>query len=81
MNRRHPMTGGRDEDDALRVVATVRSEPEAELIRQRLAQAGISAVAQRSIGGPEWGASGSRYVYVRAAELERARAVLGENAE
>jgi hypothetical protein len=81
MNRHDPMPGGRDEDDELRVVATVGSEPEAELIRQRLAQAGISAVAQRSIGGPEWGASGSRYVYVRAAELERARAILGENEE
>jgi hypothetical protein len=66
-----------EDGDALRVVATAEGEPEAELIRQRLAQAGIGAVVQRTIGGPEWGASGSRYVYVPAAELELARSVLG----
>lgn len=61
----------------LRVVATAGSEPEAEVMRQRLAEAGIASVAQRTIGGPEWGSSGSRYVYVQAGELERARDVLG----
>jgi hypothetical protein len=65
------------EETALQVVATAGSEPEADVIRQRLESAGISSVAQRTIGGPEWGASGSRYVYVRVHDLERARDVLG----
>ncbi len=71
------MSTGGDERDGLQVVATADSEPEAEVIQQRLAAAGITAVAQRTIGGPEWGASGARYVYVQAADLERAREVLG----
>jgi hypothetical protein len=60
----------------LQVVATAENEAEAELIRGRLAGAGIHAVAQRAIGGPEFGASGSRYVYVAAGDLERAKALL-----
>jgi hypothetical protein len=60
----------------LRVVATAENEAEAELICGRLAGAGINAVAQRAIGGPEFGASGSRYVYVAADDLERAKALL-----
>jgi Putative prokaryotic signal transducing protein len=61
---------------ALRVVATAANESEAELFRQRLAQAGIQAQSERVIGGPEWGASGARYVYVAATDLERARELL-----
>jgi putative signal transducing protein len=61
---------------ALRVVATAANEAEAELFQQRLAQAGIQATLERVIGGPEWGASGARYVYVAATDLERAREVL-----
>jgi hypothetical protein len=64
------------QDHALQVVATAGSVPEADLICQRLAEAGIQAMAQRSIGGPEWGASGSQYVYVQARQLARAREVL-----
>jgi hypothetical protein len=60
----------------LKVVATAVHQAEAELIRARLAQAGISAIEQRAISNPEFGASGGRYIYVQAAELERARAVL-----
>jgi 3-hydroxyisobutyrate dehydrogenase-like beta-hydroxyacid dehydrogenase len=60
----------------LRVVATTVNEADAELVAQRLAQAGIQAISQRVTGGPEMGASGARYVYVAAAELERAREVL-----
>ena len=59
------------------VVAAAANEPEAELIRQRLEVEGIAAIVQRSIGSVEWGSSGSRYVYVQAGELERARALLG----
>ena len=61
---------------ALLVVATVANEAEAELFQQRLAQAGIQARSERVIGGPEWGASGARYLYVEATDLERAREVL-----
>jgi hypothetical protein len=64
-------------DANLRVVTTAGSEPEADVIGQRLADAGIPSVAQRTIGGPEWGSSGARYVYVQAGDLERAREVLG----
>jgi hypothetical protein len=66
-----------DDDAGMRVLATVASEPEADLMRQRLANADIASVSQRTIGGPEFGLSGARYVYVQAAELERARDVLG----
>jgi hypothetical protein len=66
---------------ARRVVATAANEAEAELFQQRLAQAGIQATFERVIGGPEWGASGARYVYVEATDLERARAVLKPSAE
>lgn len=60
----------------LRVAATAANGAEAELILQRLAQVGIVATSQRTIGGPEWGESGSQYVYVEAADLERARELL-----
>lgn len=62
--------------DERRVVTTADNEAEAELICGRLAEAGIHAVAQRAIGGPEWGASGSRYIYVAAGDYERAKAWL-----
>ena len=62
---------------ALRVVASAANEAEAALLQQRLAQAGIQATSERAIGGPEMGASGARYIYVAATDLERAREVLG----
>jgi len=62
--------------DELEVVATAANEPEAALLCQRLAEAGIHAIAQRTIGGPEWGSSGSRYIYVNAADAERASSLL-----
>jgi hypothetical protein len=60
----------------LEVVAVAANAPEADLISQRLAVAGITAVIQRSTGGPEFGESGSRYVYVQATELARAKELL-----
>jgi hypothetical protein len=60
----------------LKVVTSVSSEPEAALISARLSEAGIQAIAQRSIGGPEWGESGARDVYVEEHDLVRAREVL-----
>ena len=62
--------------DQLTVIAVAGSEPEAELIRQRLEATGIWTIAQRAIGGPEWGDSGSRYVYVRASDEADARRIL-----
>jgi hypothetical protein len=62
----------------LQVVATAANAVEAELIRSRLAEAGVAAVSQRSIGGPEWGLSGGQYVYVEAVHLDRAREILSE---
>jgi hypothetical protein len=71
------MTGEDPKDQRrLRVAATAASGAEAELILQRLAEAGIVATSQRSIGGPEWGESGSQYIYVETADLERARELL-----
>jgi hypothetical protein len=63
-------------DQDLQVAATASSEIEADLIRQRLGEAGIAAVSRRSIGGPEWGPSGAHYVYVEATDLERAQELL-----
>ena len=62
--------------DALKKVTTVTSQPEAELIVERLNAAGISAIAQRTIGGPEWGFSGAQDVFVDEEDLERARELL-----
>jgi hypothetical protein len=68
-------------ESGLRVVATAANEAEAELMRQRLEAAGIAVIFQRTIGGPEWGASGARYAYVEPADLERARVILGAAGE
>ena len=64
------------DDEDLRVAATAANGAEADLICQRLKEAGIVAVSQRSIGGPEWGTSGGQYVYVEARDLDRSRQVL-----
>ena len=73
-----PTDGDKDAPtQRLVVVAAASSEPEADLIRQRLEAEGIAAIVQRTIGSVEWGSSGSRYVYVQERELERARALLG----
>ena len=60
----------------LEIVTTVSSEPEAEMVRDRLLAADIHAISQRTIGGPEWGFSGARNVMVETKDLDRARAVL-----
>jgi hypothetical protein len=62
--------------DELKSVTTVGSEAEAEMVRDRLLTADIHAIYQRTIGGPEWGGSGARTVFVAAQDLDRARAVL-----
>jgi hypothetical protein len=64
------------EGRTLQVAATAANAAEADLIVQRLAEAGITATSQRTIGGPEWGESGSQYIYVEAAQRDRARETL-----
>jgi hypothetical protein len=63
-------------DDELKIVTTAGNEPEAEMMRVRLLEAGIHAVSRRVIGGPEWGMSGARYVLVGEPDLDRARELL-----
>jgi hypothetical protein len=65
-----------EHDPQLGVAGTASSGAEADLMCQRLAEAGITATSQRAIGGPEWGTSGSQYVYVEKQQLERAREIL-----
>jgi regulator of sirC expression with transglutaminase-like and TPR domain len=68
-----------DMSDDLKIVTTVGSEAEAELVGERLLAAGIQAISQRTIGGPEWGFSGARDVFVSARDLDRAHEVLKED--
>jgi hypothetical protein len=58
-----------EHDPQLGVAGTASSGAEADLMCQRLAEAGIRATSQRTIGGPEWGTSGSQYVYVEKQQL------------
>jgi len=62
----------------LRPVAGAANQPQADLIVNRLAQAGITAISQISSGNPEFGAAGGRTIYVEERDAERARAVLAE---
>jgi hypothetical protein len=59
-------------------VASAQSEPEAQIICARLADAGITAVAKRNIGAdnPEFGVGGSREIYVEDRLAASAREVL-----
>jgi hypothetical protein len=65
------------EDHAPQIVATAGSGPEAEMICQILAGAGILAMQRRLIDNPEFGPSGPRSVLVKAPDLARAREALG----
>ena len=60
----------------LKIVAGAQNQPQAELIVERLAAAGITAISQFSSGNPEFGAGGGRMVYVEERDAERAREVL-----
>lgn len=61
---------------ALKLVTSVASFAEAEMISQLLLEAGIHSISQRNIGGPEWGLSGGQSVFVEESQLDRALAVL-----
>jgi hypothetical protein len=60
----------------LKLVTSVASFAEAEIIRQLLLEAGIHSISQRNIGGPEWGQSGGQSVFVEEAQLANAIAAL-----
>ncbi|HEX4436934.1 MAG TPA: DUF2007 domain-containing protein [Solirubrobacteraceae bacterium] len=60
----------------LKVVAGAANQPQADLIVGRLAEIGIAAVSQLSLGNPEFGASGGRMIYVEERDVERARELL-----
>jgi Putative prokaryotic signal transducing protein len=60
----------------LKVVATVANEAEEGLVISRLAESGIKAVAQRTIGNVEFGGSGARNVLVEESQMDRARELL-----
>lgn len=63
------------------VVATAANQAEADMMCARLASSGIAVEARRSIGGPEWGLSGARYVYVEPDVLAQAKEILGVPAD
>jgi hypothetical protein len=65
----------------VKVAATASNESEALLICSRLLEAGIHAIPQRTIGNVEFGWSGARSVLVAEADLDRARELLGADAE
>jgi hypothetical protein len=58
------------------VIATAANQAEADMICARLAGSGIAAEARRSIGGPQWGAAGARYVYVEPHAATQAKEIL-----
>jgi hypothetical protein len=60
----------------LKVVAGAQNQPQGELIVERLAAAGITAISQLSSGNPEFGAGGGRTIYVEERDADRAREIL-----
>jgi Putative prokaryotic signal transducing protein len=64
--------------DELNVVATAPNEPDAAIVLGRLEEAGIRCVANPPMGTYK-SASKTRKIYVREADLQRARAVIEEN--
>jgi hypothetical protein len=65
----------------IRIVASLAGETEADIVVSRLRAAGIEAMPQRKLGGPEYGSLGSHDVYVNVRDLERARALLATDEE
>jgi hypothetical protein len=65
------------DDDDLKFVATATDDVQESLIAGRLAEAGIQCMSSHQL--IRAGASARCDVYVRAADLERARAVLKED--
>jgi hypothetical protein len=65
------------DDDDLTYVTTASDEMQLSVIAGRLSEAGIHCTTSSAL--PRRGASSIRDIYVRAADLERARAVLKES--
>jgi uncharacterized protein YaaQ len=62
--------------DELKMVTTVSNEAEAEMVGERLSEAGIRFTARLASGGIRLGAAAARDVYVEEQDLDRAREVL-----
>jgi hypothetical protein len=62
--------------DDLKIVTTVGNEAEAEMVGERLSEAGIRYSARLAGGGITLGAAAPRDVYVEEQDLDRAREVL-----
>jgi Putative prokaryotic signal transducing protein len=60
----------------LRIVTTVGNEAEAEMVGERLSEAGIRFTVRLASGGIRLGAAAGRELYVDAQDLDRARAAL-----
>lgn len=62
--------------EELKIVTTVSNEAEAEMVSERLSEAGISFSVRLASGGIRLGAAAARDVYVEEQALDRAREVL-----
>jgi len=62
--------------DELRILTTVNNEAEAEMVSERLSEAGIRHMARMAGGGIRLGAAAARDIYVEEQDLERAHEVL-----
>ncbi len=60
----------------LKVLTTVSNEAEAEMVGERLSEAGIRHSARMASGGIRLGAAAGRDIYVDEQDLKRAREVL-----
>jgi len=60
----------------LRIVTTVTNEAEAEMVAERLSEAGIRHMSRTASGGIRLGAAAARDVFVDERDLDRAREVL-----
>ena len=66
--------------EELKIVTTVSNEAEAEMVAERLSEAGIRHMSRTASGGIRLGAAAARDVYVEEQDLERAREVLEADA-
>lgn len=62
--------------EELKIVTTVSNETEAEMVSERLSEAGIRFSVRLASGGIRLGAAAARDVYVEEQALDQAREVL-----
>jgi hypothetical protein len=65
--------------EELEVLTTVENEAEAEMVAERLSEAGIEHSSRMASGGIRLGAAAARDIYVRADDLDRARETLKDD--